>query len=90
MSYVNGQSILPKEIVKLIQTYVDGAYIYIPRKIDNKKEWGASTSTRNELDCRNRLIYAAYQKGDSAKTIAEVFYLSTKSIQRIILQMKKM
>ena len=89
MSYVNGQSILPEDIVKLIQTYVDGAYIYIPRKDNHKKVWGANTSTKGELELRNKSIYEAYQNGNSVKTIAEGFYLSTKSIQRIVLQMKK-
>ena len=32
MKYSNAHSILPVDIVKIIQQYVDGEYLYIPRK----------------------------------------------------------
>ena len=32
MKYVKAQDVLPKEILKIIQEYVDGKYLYIPRK----------------------------------------------------------
>ena len=40
MKYKNAQNILPKEIIKIIQQYVDGSYLYIPRKDENRKSWG--------------------------------------------------
>lgn len=39
MKYEKAQTLLPKDIVELIQQYVDGKYIYIPRKTENKKIW---------------------------------------------------
>lgn len=39
MSYKKAIHILPEELLELIQEYVDGEYIYIPRKSNNKKEW---------------------------------------------------
>lgn len=89
MSYKKAVKILPLELVELIQDYIDGEYIYIPRKDDNKKSWGSNTSIRNELYIRNSNIYKDYQSGMQVDTLAEKYYLSTKSIQRIIAKEKK-
>lgn len=40
MKYKKAQNVLPEEILELIQNYVDGEYLYIPRKSKNKKSWG--------------------------------------------------
>ena len=37
MKYVKAIDVLPQEIIEIIQNYVDGEYLYIPRKNDNKK-----------------------------------------------------
>ena len=37
MRYQKASEILPVELVKLIQDYIDGEYVYIPRKQENKK-----------------------------------------------------
>ncbi|WP_366510050.1 hypothetical protein [Clostridium sp. CF011] len=49
MSYNKAMYILPNNLIEKVQEYVDGEFIYIPRKPSNKKEWGAKTSTRQEL-----------------------------------------
>lgn len=89
MSYKKAVNILPAELVELIQTYVDGEYIYIPRKEENRREWGTVTSGRKQLDSRNSNIYKDYLLGIKVSILAEKYYLSSKSIQRIILQEKK-
>jgi len=85
MSYQKAETILPLELVELIQKYVDGAYIYIPRKEENRKQWGETTSTKNELDLRNSNIYTDYLLGINIDSLADQYYLSQKSIQRIVL-----
>lgn len=89
MSYIKAEQILPEEIIQLIQKYVDGEYIYIPRINNNRREWGEKTQIRKELQVRNQSIYANYQKGYSIAELAEQYYLSEKSIQRIV-QKEKM
>ncbi|MBK3496393.1 hypothetical protein JFL43_16310 [Viridibacillus sp. YIM B01967] len=89
MSYKRANNLLPAEVVELIQKYVDGEYIYIPRKDENKKSWGSGTATRRELDLRNSNIYNDYLSGIGISTLAEKYYLSLKSIQRIVLKEKK-
>ncbi|WP_066498811.1 CD3324 family protein [Abyssisolibacter fermentans] len=89
MSYVKAENILPQEIIELIQKYVDGEYIYIPRKNSNRKAWGENTNTKNEIKIRNTTIYKKYINGITVEVLASEYYLSKKSIQRIILQEKR-
>lgn len=88
MGYIRAEEILPIEIIELIQQYVDGANIYIPRKLENKREWGSKTAYRFELQSRNELIYNDYLSGVAIHELANRYYLSEKSIQRIIRQKK--
>ena len=88
MSYVKAVDVLPDEILAIIQNYVDGEYIYIPRKEDNKKSWGENTNSRKEIRMRKSKIYEDYKRGIKVKDLAEKYFLSDKSIQRIVLQKK--
>lgn len=71
MSYKKAIHILPEELLELIQEYVDGECIYIPRKSNNKKEWGSNTPTREELSIRNMQIYEDYQVGYDLQYLSE-------------------
>ncbi|MBQ8639946.1 MAG: hypothetical protein IJ468_12340 [Lachnospiraceae bacterium] len=84
MGYKKAEEILPIEIVELIQQYVDGTSIYIPRKEENRQEWGASTTARQEVQERNQNICRDYQAGMRVEQLAKTYFLSPKSIQRII------
>lgn len=84
MGYQNADRVLPSELIKMIQKYVDGDYIYIPRKPNERKQWGECTAIREELKERNASIYLDYQKGMSMEMLADKYFLSLKSIQRII------
>lgn len=88
MSYRKAEEILPVEIIELIQTYVDGETIYIPRKENQRKEWGNKTSIRQELKNRNMQIFADFQNGCGVHDLSAKYYLSPKSIQRILRKMK--
>ncbi|HBI71715.1 MAG TPA: hypothetical protein DEG06_00715 [Lachnospiraceae bacterium] len=89
MSYKKASHVLPLELVELIQDYVDGEYIYIPKKDRNRKAWGSNTTIREELETRNSSIYANYLNGMSTDSLADRYYLSIKSIQRIVLNKKR-
>ena len=84
MSYKNATQGLPPDLLRQVQAYVDGEFLYIPRLPERKKAWGDSTTTRQELACRNSRIYTAYLAGTSAGELAKQYYLSEKSIYRII------
>lgn len=89
MRYQRASEIMPEELVELIQNYIDGEYIYIPRKQENKKTWGEATGAREERKRRDRLIFRDYSSGTCVRILAERYFLSEKSIQRIVLQEKK-
>ncbi|SEW18777.1 CD3324 family protein [[Clostridium] fimetarium] len=89
MSYKKANKVLPNELVEIIQQYIDGEYIYIPRKETTRKKWGTDTSTRKDLLERNNRIYEDYQNGILVSDLVEKYYLSLKSIQRILLQEKR-
>ena len=89
MSYRNAQNILPEELIELIQQYVDGVYLYIPRKEAGRKKWGENTNIKNELEERNALIYADYLQGISVMGLSRKYFLSEKSIQRIVYLRRK-
>ena len=90
MSYRRAEQILPMEMIELIQNYVDGECIYIPRKESARRTWGEGTKTRQELNSRNYNIFNDYKNGFKTMELAEKYYLSEKSIQRIVCTMKKM
>ena len=89
MSYVKATDVLPEEVLDLIQKYVEGEYIYIPKKECNRKFWGETTKSKKETSARNADIYKIYEEGVSVKILSEMYYLSSKSIQKIVLKMKK-
>ncbi len=84
MGYIRAEEILPIEVIELIQQYVDGENIYIPRKVSHRQAWGASTQIKQELSERNQQIYKDYLAGSNVSELAIKYYLSEKSIQRIL------
>lgn len=89
MSYANAREIFPEDILEIIQNYVDGEYIYIPKKEENRVAWGELTQCKRELQARNAKIYDDYLIGISIQNLSEKYYLSPKTIQRIVSEKKK-
>ena len=58
MGYRRAEEILPMEVIEIIQRYVDGESIYIPKKAENRQAWGSGTRIRQELLGRNKAIFA--------------------------------
>lgn len=88
MDYIRAVEILPQELIEQLQQYADGAVIYIPKKKEEKKAWGARTTTKTELAKRNAKIYTDFLAGKAIKELSEEHFLTEKSIQRIIRQEK--
>lgn len=84
MSYRRADEILPADILKILQEYVSGETIYVPKKSECRKKWGSNTGVRENLRQRNEQIWAEYQNGSSTGELAEKYYLTEKSIQRIL------
>jgi Mor family transcriptional regulator len=88
MGYIKAEEILPIEVIELIQQYVDGTNIYIPRKENNRVEWGHNNQAKEKINQRNQRIYCQYLNGSKVDELSRKFYLSDKSIWRIIRNMK--
>jgi len=89
MKYINASDKLPEALINQIKAYVDGVYIYIPRLEAKKRKWGSVSKSRREFDLRNERIYEAYLRGKSLQDLCDSYFLSDKSIRRILLQEKK-
>ena len=88
MSYIRAEEVLPQEILASVQQYIDGQMLYIPRKTEEKRTWGSATDTKRKLELRNESMYAKYQAGISVKELADEYFLTEKSVQRIIRKLK--
>ena len=84
MSYIKAEEILPEELIRQIQKYVDGVYIYIPRKPGTRHAWGQETTYKAELKARNDRIRGDYAAGGSVAALSRKYHLSEKSIRRIL------
>ena len=89
MGYIRAEDILPKDVLELVQQHVDGQTIYIPRKSDCHKSWGAGTETKKDLMIRNKRMYEEYQSGATITQLSGRYFLTEKSVQRIIRNHKK-
>jgi len=90
MEYVKAHNVLPEEIIELIQEYIDGKYLYIPRKSENEKAWGEKNGTRDSLKKRNNEIFEKYTCGTKVSELANEYFLSEQSIRKIISRERKL
>ena len=84
MSYIKAEEILPEELIRQIQQYADGVYIYIPRKPGTRHAWGQETDYKAELKVRNDRIRSDYATGTGVTALSRKYHLTEKSIRRIL------
>ncbi len=74
MGYIRAEDVLPSEVLTLVQEFIDGQTLYVPKKDAARNTWGSVSGAREYLAYRNAQIHL----------LAEKYCLSEKSIQRII------
>ncbi|MDO4329376.1 MAG: CD3324 family protein [Lachnospiraceae bacterium] len=84
MKYINAKDLLPDALVKELQRYIQGGYLYVPTDQTQQKRWGEVSGYRQELQQRNRKIMEEYRKGVSMDCLAEKYCLSVYAIRKII------
>ncbi len=84
MGYKNGCDVLPDAVLLAVQEYIDGEYVYIPRRKAGKRRWGANTGIREMLLVRNEEIAAKRRAGWSVSDLAGEYFLSGKTIYKIL------
>lgn len=86
MKYISAKDILPDSLVKELQSYIQGGYIYVPMKEKRPRRWGEASGYRRELEERNQKIRLEYRSGSPSQTLAEKYCLSVHAIRKIIYQ----
>ena len=86
MKYKNAKVVLPDALVKELQNYVQGKYIYIPIEPKKQKRWGEVSGYRKELEERNKSIKEEYQNGITMEFLSEKYNLSISAVRKIIYQ----
>lgn len=84
MKYVNASNILPENLIKEIQKYVQGETIYIPKPETAYRPWGTLSGGRKHLDQRNANIKSAFRYGTSIQDLADEYFLSIETIKKIV------
>ena len=86
MKYINAKALLPDELVRELQSYIQGGYIYVPVEQKQQKRWGEVSGYRQELEQRNQQIKEEYQRGISMECLSEKYCLSLYAVRKIIYQ----
>ena len=86
MKYLSAKKVLPDALVKELQNYVQGGYLYVPVEQEQQKRWGEVSGYRQELAQRNQQIKEEYQEGVSMECLSERYGLSFYTIRKIIYQ----
>ena len=84
MKYIKANSILPISLIEELQNYIQGGYIYIPSRNENKKGWGELSGYKREIEKRNKKIRMDYKHGKSLEELSKSYFLSIHSIRKII------
>ena len=84
MKYIKANSILPTSLIEELQNYIQGGYIYIPSRNENKKGWGELSGYKREIEKRNKKIRMDYKHGKSLEELSKSYFLSIHSIKKII------
>ena len=81
MGYKKVKEVLPGDLIKKIQEYIDGESIYIPKK---ETKDGSKNNLKRENIIRDKEIYEKYQNGYKVTKLAEEYFISTQGIYKII------
>lgn len=86
MNYINANLVLPEELIHEIQKYVNGISLYIPRVPERKN---TCSCYKLEICKRNQEICGKFLQGEKVSELAAEYFLSEKSIYRILGGVKK-
>ena len=86
MKYINAKNLLPDALLKELQGYIQGGYLYIPTDQAQQKRWGEASGYRQELQQRNCQIEEDFRNGASMEELSEKYFLSVSAIRKIIYQ----
>ena len=83
MKYKKASDILPDELLREVQKYVEGESLYIPRGKERKK-WGEGSGGRVFYSQRNEEIRDKFFHKVPMEELAEEYCLSYETIRKIV------
>lgn len=83
MKYRKAEDVLPDELLKEVQKYVNGEALYFS-KYRKRQRWGESTGARVYYNQRNDEIRLKFKQKASVESLAEEYNLSVESIRKIV------
>ncbi|MBI2849988.1 MAG: hypothetical protein HYX80_02980 [Chloroflexi bacterium] len=83
MKYKKASDILPDELLREVQRYIEGEALYIP-KGKARKKWGENSGGRSFFIQRNEEIRNKFFHKVSLETLAEEYSLSYETIRKIV------
>ncbi len=86
MRYKNANAVLPEGLVRELQEYIQGGYLYVPVDRSRQKRWGEVSGYRKELQQRNDKIKKEYRGGSAIEVLADRYGLSVYAIRKILYQ----
>ncbi|AZN41405.1 CD3324 family protein [Paenibacillus albus] len=84
MKYSKAESVFPEELLRIIQQYVQGELVYIPKPKEAHRKWGENTRSKSIVTARNAEIKSLYRGGVSMSELSDRYFLSFESIKKII------
>jgi len=84
MKYSKAESIFPEELLRIIQEYVQGELVYIPKPKEAHLKWGEKTHSKSRVSARNAEIKSLFCNGVSIEELAGRYFLSCESIKKIV------
>lgn len=83
MKYKKASDILPDELLREVQQFVEGETLYIP-KGKKRKKWGENSGGRRFYKERNEEIRNKYFHKVSIEELAEEYGLSYETVRKIV------
>jgi Mor family transcriptional regulator len=84
LKYKNAKTMLPAWLLDIVQDYVQGEIIYIPKEETVRIGWGAANGAREKYRERNVEIVGLYRNGAAIHELSLKYNLSEDSIRKII------
>lgn len=56
MGYIRAEDVLPSEVLTLVQEFIDGQMLYVPKKDAGRNTWGSISGTKEYLEYRNTWV----------------------------------
>jgi len=81
---MKANELLPPDLLREVQKYVQGSLMYIPRAAESRLGWGEVSGARENFDRRNAAIRCAKASGKRIDDLADEFGLSSDGIRKIL------